>query len=125
MRHLVAVYGSLRKGCGNHRLLEGAEYIGTGYTYDKFKMYSLGGFPALTTEQDTEIVIELYRVDDETFARLDRLEGYPDFYNRMQIAIDIPTSPTGSMVFCDVWIYYHEDVPAYHSGVVEDGDWNR
>lgn len=118
MSNLVAVYGSLRQGFGNHRLLEYAEYIGGGKTVDKFQMYSLGGFPAIVEGGDTSPTVEVYSVSDADFARLDRLEGYPDFYNRMQVDVE---TPRGVIEKC--WIYYHEDTPMYHAGLVDSGDW--
>ena len=44
-------------------------------------MVSLGSYPAVYMNNQAEKAIhaELYLVDEETFARLDQLEGYPDF----------------------------------------------
>jgi gamma-glutamylcyclotransferase (GGCT)/AIG2-like uncharacterized protein YtfP len=73
---LVAVYGSLRKGMGNSRLLEGVKMLGTTKTLPKFKLFSLGGFPGIHAG-DKEVVIEVYETDDQSvLQRLDWLEGY-------------------------------------------------
>jgi gamma-glutamylcyclotransferase (GGCT)/AIG2-like uncharacterized protein YtfP len=110
----VAVYGSLRKGFGNHRLVEDSTYLGTDYTYPEFTMYSMGGFPYVMHEGNTSMVVELYDVDDNVMARLDRLEGYPTFYDRKQI----PTSQG------DAWIYFMHT--AYRgTEEVESGDWGK
>jgi gamma-glutamylcyclotransferase (GGCT)/AIG2-like uncharacterized protein YtfP len=46
---------------------------------------------------------ELYKVDELTLKRLDRLEGHPDFYRRSDITvIDLET---GSPVNCQAYIY--------------------
>ena len=82
---LVAVYGSLKQGFGNHRFLVGSNYIGDTLTEARYTMYSLGGFPAVVPIGDTSIMIEVYDVDDETLRRLDMLEGHPDFYHRSDI----------------------------------------
>ncbi|WP_457623862.1 gamma-glutamylcyclotransferase, partial [Persephonella sp.] len=37
MKSLIFVYGTLRKGFGNHRLLENAEFLGIGRTKEKYK----------------------------------------------------------------------------------------
>jgi gamma-glutamylcyclotransferase (GGCT)/AIG2-like uncharacterized protein YtfP len=108
---LVAVYGSLRKTLGNHYLLSEAQYLGT-TTTTGFTMFSLGGFPyILPSNNETPIVIEVYKVTSEEFDRLDRLEGYPRFYDRKVISTE----------FGDAWIYFideHKDVPE-----VPHGDW--
>lgn len=109
---LVAVYGSLRNGMGNHRLLKDSEYVGTFTTDNKWQMHSLGGFPAIIAGQDS-VVVELYRVNQDTFRSLDRLEGFPDFYNRKKIDVDGYTA----------WIYYMQEDSKYLGELVEQGDW--
>jgi len=74
MMNRVVVYGSLKRGFGNHRLLETAEFVGP--CVFRGTMYSLGGFPAVSLHGDTQIVGELYDVDDATLSRLDGLEGF-------------------------------------------------
>jgi|TARA_B110000503_G_scaffold142414_1_gene239140 gamma-glutamylcyclotransferase (GGCT)/AIG2-like uncharacterized protein YtfP len=86
MNTKVAVYGSLRKGFGNHVLLSQSELIGTTQTPKEFRMFSLGAFPGVGTGTSS-IKVEVYRVNEETLARLDRLEGYHgptsrNFYER-------------------------------------------
>lgn len=111
---LVAVYGTLREGHGNHRLLEGSKYHGTEQSVPEFTLNSLGGLPALTAGEG-EVVIELYEVDDATFSRLDQLEGYPDFYDRRVI----PTSRG------EAWVYFMHDLSdRWHSEVIKSGDWS-
>jgi len=108
---LVAVYGSLRKSLHNHRLLEEATFLGT-TTTSGFTMYSLGGFPYLTPSDNTNpITIEVYDVTEREFANLDRLEGFPNFYNRKLI----PTE------FGEAWIYFI--ATASDDLVVTSGDW--
>lgn len=88
---LVAVYGSLKKGYGNHDLIAHSECLGTFKTEPEFTMYSLGGFPAIIKEGKTSITYELYKVDSQTQHRLNRLEGFiekdhpQNFYNTLTI----------------------------------------
>ena len=96
-KHLVAVYGSLRKTKGNHNLLytgkHETEYIGTESLKGNFTMVSLGGYPGViqTPDKQNEIVIELYKVNDVTALNLDNLEGFHspgskfNFYDKIQI----------------------------------------
>ncbi len=79
----VAVYGSLKKGFGNHRLLERAKMIGETFTKPEFHMGSFGAFPGIV-KGDKKVKVEVYEVDNNTFKNLDRLEGYPNFYNRKE-----------------------------------------
>lgn len=112
-RILVAVYGSLREGLGNHRLLASSEKVGTYRVKLPYYMISLGGFPGLIPCDDTNwITVEVYEVTEDTFANLDRLEGYPNFYDRVQVTVGEHTP----------WIYH---LPSdYGTGpVVESGDW--
>lgn len=68
-KHTVAVYGSLRQGLGNHRLLMHVPKFKQGWTMTDFTMYSLGGFPAIVPDKAGKpVVVEVYEVDDATFA---------------------------------------------------------
>lgn len=111
----VLVYGSLRKGFGNHYLLENSRFLGEVKTGPHYTMYSFGGFPALSLNGDTTIVGEVYEVDEETMARLDRLEGYPNFYDRVLI----PTE------YGEAWMYFIHDIDREALPVVESGDWKE
>ena len=114
----VAVYGSLRKGLHNHGLLAQAKSLGT-ERIKGFNMYSLGSFPFVTTRGTTgesEITIEVYEVTPAEFRRLDMLEGYPSFYNR--ILVDTTHG--------QAWIYYIDNDDSYsttRNERVQDGDW--
>lgn len=71
------VYGTLKEGHGNHRILENCKKVGDFTTEPEFTMIHLGGFPGVLRDGETAIKGELYEVEDESVeARLDRLEGY-------------------------------------------------
>ena len=79
--HTVFVYGSLKKGFGNHHLLEDAEYVGKAETVSSnYTMYNLGAFPGVKEGGTTCITGEVYKVTDDELVRLHRLEGHPTFY---------------------------------------------
>lgn len=92
----VFVYGSLKEGYGNHRLLSTSEKVAEYVTPPIYTLHDLGAFPAVTLKGDTPITGEIYEVNDEVFKRLDMLEGYPHFYDRVEI-----DTPHG-----DAWMYY-------------------
>ena len=121
MKHLVAVYGSLRAGMGNHRLLErhNARLVTEGEVVsDSFTMvdYAGGGFPAIVPDKNAEvpITVEVYEVDDAGMSALDMLEGYPSFYNRKRVDLE----EVGN-----VWIYYIQDLNVDLYPIVTNGDW--
>lgn len=84
----VFVYGTLRAGDYNHYLLEGHDLVALTRTEPRFTLVSLGPYPAMIAGGDTAVVGEVYDVDDDTLAALDRLEGHPDFYRRKTIRLE-------------------------------------
>lgn len=116
--NLVAVYGTLRKDQGNWKWAlsdsETAEMLGE-ERIKGFGMVSLGGFPAVYTDTENEegIQSEIYAVNDNVFYSLDRLEGYPHFYNRKEIDTQ----------YGKAWIYFIDSYSKESSNQIEDGDW--
>ena len=83
---LVFVYGTLKRGCHNHGLLQRtrAEFISTGRTASKFPLV-VDGLPYLLDMpgKGHRVEGEIYRVNSaEGWSALDRLEGHPRFYQR-------------------------------------------
>lgn len=107
----VAVYGTLRRGHGNHRVLGDSPSIETVAANLPVKMYNLGAFPAIVpcTKEHT-IIVEVYGVSPDVFKALDRLEGYPQLYDRRQVMIG------GKMC----WIYFMHEA---RGEVIESGNW--
>ena len=60
---------------------------------------------------------ELLTVNEETFARLDRLEGFPNLYGRERITVLLED---GSRA--EAWVYVMRRLPL-RSVVIEGGDW--
>ena len=103
----VFVYGTLKKG-GAIRGLDGqpgAELVGDAVTTDsEYSLFDLGAFPAVGIKGKNKIKGEVWEVSDQIFASLDRIEGYPDFYDRKQIS-----SSKGN-----TWIYYIPGIEQEH-----------
>jgi len=112
----IFVYGSLRKGLGNHYLLANARFDGEARTTPGFHLYDLGAFPGMiaTALGRAGVVGEVYLVDGRTLARVDRLEGHPRFYCRMPIELAY-----GRAV--ETYLLRIDQVSGYD--VVPGGDW--
>jgi len=98
---LVAVYGTLKQGHGNNRLLSSSEFMGA-EQIKGFKMFSAGGFPVVFHSEDSkdEISVEVFMVEQSTLqGDLDRLEGHPRWYRRELIDVSIGKA----------WIYVMQD----------------
>ena len=119
----VAVYGSLRQGMGNHRVMEraGGEYLHTTLV-NGFGLYPYAGtgFPAVGQLEGAKTIVELYEVDDVGLSRLDSLEGFREgssnnFYERMEVTTELGDT---------AMIYYHTDIaPDLAAKLIEHGDW--
>ena len=85
---LVFVYGTLKKGYGNNRLLAGAEFVGEAVTLEKFKVAGRFSFPtAKKNEEGNWLSGEVWRVNANHMRDMDRLEGNGHFYNREEIPV--------------------------------------
>lgn len=74
------VYGTLREGHGNHRLLSDSEKLGEATIPGERK----SGLVVVPSDDDV-VRGEVYAVDDETLRWVDRLEGYdPDIDDEKQ-----------------------------------------
>lgn len=116
-RHLVYVYGTLRKDQWNHYLLNTSQFIGFAKTKEKYALFG-SGIPFLSrTTAISQITGEVYSVDDATLRRLDELEGHPDFYERALAEVLLQD---GTAV--EAWIYFHDTV---RGDLIESGDFLR
>ena len=116
-KHLVFVYGTLRRGCPrsmsvrfpNSKFIAGAEVSGS--------LYDLGAYPGmLHNESDSSVIGEVYEVDDETLNKLDEFEASSHYW-RKQVEISLGTDRK----LC--WIYEpHPDFYS-HRTLITSGDW--
>ena len=89
--NLVFVYGTLKRGLYNSKVIRGANYIGAAKTKpclplitDEYYVPFLLQAPGM----GSQVSGELYAVDNEMLAKLDELEGVPKYYTREQIEIE-------------------------------------
>ncbi|RUM61568.1 MAG: gamma-glutamylcyclotransferase [Persephonella sp.] len=112
-KHYIFVYGTLRKGFGNHYLLENAKFIGEGFTKEKYSLYATG-IPYVVKKPLTKIKGELYEVDNLTLEEIDYLEGHPHFYERELIDVIVNNK------IYKAWIYFYPE-PRGH--LIKSGDY--
>lgn len=106
-KHRVFVYGTLKRGIHNHRLLETSDFIGEAYTVDTFRMYQTG-FPVLFLSDDPNarsVFGEVYDVNDETLARLDQLESEGRMYDRKKVNVQLIADEPYRVIDANVGIY--------------------
>ena len=82
----ICVYGSLRAGMGNARILEGSTRLSTETIQVPFTMIDMGSYPGLLEiDEQNAIVVEIYEVTPATYRRIECLESYPSFYDRKDV----------------------------------------
>jgi len=105
------VYGSLKKGFDNHKLLQKyAKRVGKASTVGKFAMYedSFGNYPYLVKEPITKVMGELYEIKrKELLDKIDEFEGAPEYYQRKKIKVK--THKGVNLAF--VYIREDEEIP--------------
>jgi gamma-glutamylcyclotransferase (GGCT)/AIG2-like uncharacterized protein YtfP len=111
-KHLVFVYGTLRRGGSNHYMLENSDFVGSHETEPRYTMFRLGQFPAVVARGVTSIIGEIYRIEDEVFSLLDELECFPHVFSRQILA-----TPSG-----DAWMYVYNRLVGTELFVAH-GDW--
>lgn len=129
-RHYLIVYGTLRRGQGNSSTLEGSKFVGT-IVIDADQGFVMvdpteGSFPALVRaksigQKPHSIIAEVYKVDDDTLRRIDKLEGTPYMYQRRRIEVRV----RGRDVKAWVYIGNPKFFDLEEASVINDGDWKR
>ena len=114
-KHIIFVYGTLRRGQGNHHLLNTSKFIGVAKTKNEYALYA-SGVPFLSrTSAVSQVVGEVYSVDQVTLMRLDQLEGHPDFYKREIVEVVMQDGTE-----LKAWVYFHDTV---RGNLIESGDY--
>ena len=124
----MAVYGTLRRGGRNERLLDGATLLGRGSVAGGLHEMVTEGirpypYPGLIAGENGRVVVEVVRLANEgQLARLDALEGYDPAeeasseYVRRRVAI------VGGPV-AEAWVYLYAGPPAAIGSRIASGDW--
>lgn len=105
--NVVAVYGTLKKGYGNYsRCLQGQSiYMGAAKTQSKYPLV-IDGLPYLSPKEGVghNVEVDVFRVDDDTFAGLDILESHPKWYVREEVPVVLDKG--GKVV--TAWVYFND-----------------
>ena len=110
-RHLVFVYGTLKRGETNHHWLAGASWQGE-TELNGVVLHDLGPFPMAVIGAG-QIRGEVYALANG-LARLDELEGYPRLYDRQLLSL-----ADGRRA----WVYLGRPRQVRHAPVVAGGLW--
>jgi gamma-glutamylaminecyclotransferase len=92
-RHLLFLYGTLKRGRENHHLVNGQEYAGPARTVGGYALYHLDGYPGLVAEASAPggITGELWWVDTAALHALDAFEGVAEgLYERVPVRLAEP-----------------------------------
>lgn len=116
-KHLVFVYGSLKRGGALHPELSHSKLLHED-SLPHFALYRVPGawFPAIKKLDGYSVRGEVYEIDDYTLNVLDRIEGEGSLYNRTSVRTE--KHPEGG-VWAYVWADTARDLPLYGSN-----DWD-
>ena len=124
MMPYIFAYGSLRYGFELHGLLKNSRFVGLAFT-EGYKMYDLGSYPGVVRGEGV-IYGEVYEIDNEIIALLDKVEDYrgrpDDLYVREKTKVYFDDRRRYSL--SDVYIYvYNQDISGRDQ--IEEGDYSK
>lgn len=117
---LIAVYGTLKRGYGNHHLLADAVFIEDATTYSTYPLVVHGsGLPFLVDRpgHGKNVQVECYLVNKKELEWLDMLEGHPNWYERKKRRV---ITPSGDIILPYIYFapeeYYEDETqPVYET----------
>uniref|UniRef100_A0AC35TLM9 Gamma-glutamylcyclotransferase family protein n=1 Tax=Rhabditophanes sp. KR3021 TaxID=114890 RepID=A0AC35TLM9_9BILA len=114
LRYNIFVYGTLKRNePNNHMLLDAANgnslFRGSALTDDKFLMvigskYNIPFCLDIQEKGSSQIIGEVYEIDENMLDSLDVFEGFPKFYDRKEITVNTSDNRT-----INAWIYLLSD----------------
>jgi gamma-glutamylaminecyclotransferase len=86
---LLFVYGTLKRGLGNHHLIADQDFLGDVVTEALYRVIDLGPYPGLVVDPDSGVAVqgELWAVDAQCLAALDEFEEVAGPFVRVTVAI--------------------------------------
>ncbi len=116
-KHLVFVYGTLRRGDARSMSVRFPDSKFIAEAQVSGSLYDLGAYPGLLlNESNSSVLGEVYEVDDETLKKLDDFEA-SSYYWRKQVEISLGAHRKAC------WTY--EPDPEFYSlrTLITSGDW--
>jgi gamma-glutamylcyclotransferase (GGCT)/AIG2-like uncharacterized protein YtfP len=122
-KHLIFVYGTLRKDERNHYILKGANCITTkAWTHGKLFDTHLG-YPVLQENEEGTVYGELYEISEEQLEKLDELEGYYGENEKNYYERKFQLIYTDSQMFEALLYYKPNEVSRMFKEWIKLGDW--
>jgi gamma-glutamylaminecyclotransferase len=92
---LLFVYGTLKRGGRNHRLLADQRFVREVETAPAYRVYDLGPYPGLVRDEANGLAVrgELWDVSGCALEELDDFEGVPGLFDRRPVEIDDTDEP--------------------------------
>ena len=116
----IFVYGTLRRGSWNNRLLHDAEFLGAARTCADFGLF-VDGLPYVVHEPAVcPIAGEVYALPGAALPRIDALEGHPDLYTRERVAYELEQGGGG-----EAWLYFYSRAEGTLVPSGDYFDWTR
>src|SRR5260370_30150481 len=86
---LLFVYGTLKRGFPQNRLLADQEFIGEVQTLPHYRLLTNGSYPCLVPEPGQGVAVhgELWLVEESPLARIDEYESVPLTFLPQEIEI--------------------------------------
>jgi gamma-glutamylcyclotransferase (GGCT)/AIG2-like uncharacterized protein YtfP len=122
---LFFVYGTLKVGYGNDRIVEDLLVKSEKACIHGFRIYHLGGFPGIRKGEGVVFgELQELREPEEALRRLDRLEGYSEhepkrsFYLREHTTVETQNGKS-----YEAWVYIFNEAIEDRRKHIEDGEW--
>ncbi len=86
---VLFVYGTLKRGQRNHRLLAGQQFLAEAVTEARYRLVDLGPYPGLVRDPVAGLAVrgELWAVCPTCLAELDDFEEVPRLFVREPVAV--------------------------------------
>lgn len=105
--HLVAVYGTLKKGhCNFRNYLSHSNFLSSGVTVDQYPLM-IEGLPYVGSTKGVghNVEVDVMVVNDDELFELDCLENHPNWYERKEVQIH-----TLDFGVVTAWLYFNDTI---------------
>jgi gamma-glutamylaminecyclotransferase len=89
MATILFLYGTLKRGHRNHRLVADQEFLGEAVTEPRYRVFDLGPYPGLVVDEANGVAVrgELWAVGECCLAELDEFEEESHAFRRGPVAV--------------------------------------